>query len=107
MRLEDAKLKGSVISFTVTIAPVSGNAPNATKKFQGKVSGDSIKGKVETEWAGETRTVDWEAKRIKEWGTAENGGPSRGFPTADQGAETAWGTTRAEQGHGQPLSNPC
>jgi hypothetical protein len=66
MRLEDAKLNGSEISFTVTIPPVSGNGPSATRKFKGTVSGDSIKGKVQLEWAGETRTSDWEAKRIRE-----------------------------------------
>ena len=66
MRLEDPKLKGSEISFRVTIPPVSGNGPSATRKFQGTISGDSITGKVQLEWAGETHPSDWGAKRIKE-----------------------------------------
>jgi hypothetical protein len=64
--LEDAKLKGSEIFFVVSIPPVSGNGPNYMRKFQGKISGDLIKGKVEDEWMGQTHTLDWEAKRAKE-----------------------------------------
>jgi hypothetical protein len=35
--------------------------------FQGRIGGDTIKGKVEkTSWAYDTnRTFDWEAKRVK------------------------------------------
>jgi hypothetical protein len=35
MVLEDAKLKGSEISFTVAIPPVSGNGPDYTGRFAG------------------------------------------------------------------------
>jgi len=34
-----------------------------TSKYSGKLAGDTIKGKIETERDGQTRTRDWEAKR--------------------------------------------
>ena len=66
MAIEDGKFKRSEVSFTVTVVPVSGTGPNATAKYRGKISGDTIKGKVEEEWMGQTHTRDWEAKRVKE-----------------------------------------
>ena len=66
MILQDARLQGNDISFSVRIPPVSGNGPDAIKKFQGTLAGDTIKGKVETEWAGHTQTNNWEAVRIKQ-----------------------------------------
>ena len=38
-------------------------------KYQGKVKGDTIKGTVESNWAGENHSYDWEAKRAKETAT--------------------------------------
>lgn len=58
--IEEAKLKGDDISFQVT------RENNGTKmiiKYNGKVSGDTIKGKSETLRDGEPRSRDWEAKR--------------------------------------------
>jgi hypothetical protein len=66
MVLQDVKLKASEISFTVTIPPQSGNGPNYTRKFHGKIAGDMIKGTVEDEWMGHLPTLDWEAKRVKQ-----------------------------------------
>ena len=60
--IEDAKIKGEEISFSVT-REFNGN--KFTAKYNGKLSGDSIKGKVETERDGEKRSRDWEAKREK------------------------------------------
>ena len=37
-----------------------------TQKYTGKLEGDTIKGKVERERDGETRSTDWEAKRAKD-----------------------------------------
>lgn len=37
-----------------------------TTTFNGKLSGDTIKGKWDSDWSGEKRTRDWEAKRVKE-----------------------------------------
>jgi hypothetical protein len=74
--LEDAKLKGSDISFATHNFAVSylNNVlqPTDTNKwshseYRGKISGDIIKGKIERKsWNTETsRTLDWEAKRVK------------------------------------------
>lgn len=34
-----------------------------TAKFQGKLDGDAIKGKIDSDWSGESRIYDWNAKR--------------------------------------------
>ena len=61
--IADGKLKGDEISFTV-IREFGGN--KITAKYNGKISGDSIKGKIETERNGQTNSRDWEAKRDTE-----------------------------------------
>jgi len=61
--IADGKLKGDEFSFTV-IREFGGN--KITVKYNGKISGDSIKGKIETERNGQTNSRDWEAKRETE-----------------------------------------
>src|SRR6266567_8239248 len=63
VEISDGKLKGDEISFEVT-REVQGN--KITAKYHGKISGDSIKGKIETERNGQTQSRDWEAKRETE-----------------------------------------
>ena len=58
--VSEGKLKGDEISFNVT-REFGGN--KVTAKYSGKISGDSIKGKVETDRNGQTQSRDWEAKR--------------------------------------------
>ena len=58
--IENGKVKGDEISFTVT-REFGGN--KMVQKFSGKLSGDTIKGKIEFDRDGETRSRDWEAKR--------------------------------------------
>lgn len=58
--IADCKLKDSDISFTVT-REFNGN--KMVTKYNGKVTADSIKGKIESERNGETQSRDWEAKR--------------------------------------------
>ena len=58
--ITDAKLKGEEISFTL-VREFNGN--KMTSKYTGKLSADSIKGKIEFERNGETQSRDWEAKR--------------------------------------------
>ena len=58
--IEDGKLKGDEISFAVT-REFNGN--KFTQKYTGKISGDSIKGKVSFDRNGEAQSRDWEAKR--------------------------------------------
>jgi len=64
--ITEAKFQGEEISFNFTHPPAAGNGPNATYNYQGRISGDTIKGTVTTEWMGETRTKGWEAKRLKD-----------------------------------------
>jgi hypothetical protein len=64
--ITEAKLQGNEISFNFTHPPAAGNGPNATNSYQGKISGDTIKGTFTTEWMGQTRTRGWEAERVKE-----------------------------------------
>ncbi|MEW6160096.1 MAG: hypothetical protein AB1813_21915 [Verrucomicrobiota bacterium] len=64
LEIEKASLKGDEVSFTVTR---QGNNNNTiSQKYTGKISGDSIKGKMEFERNGETQSRDWEAKRETE-----------------------------------------
>ena len=58
--IENGKLAGEDISFQVT-REFNGN--KFVQKFSGKISGDAIKGKIESERDGETRSIDWNAKR--------------------------------------------
>jgi hypothetical protein len=58
--IEEGKIKGDEISFQVT-REIQGN--KMVTKYSGKVSGDTIKGKTETERDGQTRSRDWEAKK--------------------------------------------
>ena len=61
--IAEGKVKGEEISFTVT-REFNGNKMLA--KYNGKVSADAIKGKIETERNGDTQSRDWEAKRQAE-----------------------------------------
>ena len=62
--IKDGKIdKDGEVSFNVT-REFNGNS--FTAKYHGKVDGDTIKGKVETERNGEKRERDWEAKRSKD-----------------------------------------
>jgi hypothetical protein len=63
VEISDGKLKGDEISFSVT-REFQGN--KVTAKYNGKVTGDSIKGKMETDRNGQTQSRDWEAKRETE-----------------------------------------
>ena len=59
LEIKDGKVKDGEISFRITFER-DGNEVNV--KFQGKLEGDKIKGKVEV---GE-RSFDWEPTRVKE-----------------------------------------
>jgi hypothetical protein len=61
--IEEGTIKGEEISFKVT-REFNGN--KVTTKYTGKVSGDTIKGKTETQRDGEPRSRDWVAKKEKE-----------------------------------------
>jgi hypothetical protein len=60
--IEDGKIKDDTVSFTVT-REFNGN--KVVMKYQGKLSGDTIKGDTKVERDGQEQTREWEAKREK------------------------------------------
>jgi len=58
--IEDAKYKDGKVSFKVTRER---NGQKFTTMYEGKLSGDTIKGKAKSERDGKTQSRDWEAKR--------------------------------------------
>lgn len=61
--IQEGKVKGDEISFQV---PRERDGQKFIIKFQGKLARDSLKGKLEFEAGGETRSLEMEAKRVKE-----------------------------------------
>ena len=64
--ITETKLQRSEISFNFSHPPATGNGSNAIYSYHGNISGDTIKGTFTMEWMGQTRTRNWEAKRLKE-----------------------------------------
>lgn len=60
--IENATFKDDTVSFTVTRER---GDQKFTSKYSGKVEGDAIKGKIETDRNGKSNSRDWEAKREK------------------------------------------
>lgn len=58
--IEEGKIKGDEVSFQVT-REFQGN--KVVTKYTGKISGDTITGKSETQRDGQPRSRDWVAKR--------------------------------------------
>ena len=58
--IEEGKIEKEEISFKVT-REFNGN--KVVMSYKGKLSGDTIKGKIEFERDGEKRERDWDAKR--------------------------------------------
>lgn len=64
-KIEDAVLRGTEISFTVTFPVEAGDGPDVTTKYRGQINGATMQGKLETEWMGNLIKKDWEAKQQK------------------------------------------
>jgi len=60
--IEEGKVKDDTVSFNVT-REFGGN--KVVMKYQGKLSGDTIKGDTKFERDGQEQTREWEAKREK------------------------------------------
>jgi len=60
--IEEGKVQDGEVSFQVTFER-DGNKVTVT--YRGKMEGDTLKGKIEGNWGGEARTVDWAAARSK------------------------------------------
>jgi hypothetical protein len=61
--IEDAKYKDGEISFSITRMR---NGQKFTVKYSGKLSGDTITGKMEFQRMGQPESREWEAKRSKD-----------------------------------------
>jgi hypothetical protein len=61
-QIEDGKIAADEISFKV-IRDRDGR--KVTAKYKGKITVDTIKGKVESDWSGDWQTLDWEGARAK------------------------------------------
>jgi hypothetical protein len=64
--IEETVVKGDELSFLVSTTPGVGSGANALTKYEGKISGDTIKGKLEAEWMGNKIEREREAKRVRE-----------------------------------------
>jgi hypothetical protein len=62
--IEDAKYDSKTGEFSFKVVRER-DGQKFTSNYKGKVSGDTIKGKIEFERNGETQSRDWEAKRAK------------------------------------------
>jgi hypothetical protein len=60
--IDDAHFKDNEVSFSVTRER---NGQKRVTKYKGKLDGDTIKGKAETERDGQKTERDWDAKREK------------------------------------------
>jgi hypothetical protein len=60
--IADGSFKDGKVSFSYTR---EFNGQRFTSKYAGTISGDSIKGKVESQRDGQTQSADWNAKRQK------------------------------------------
>jgi hypothetical protein len=61
-QLQDGKIVGDEIAFNV-IRERDGR--KVTAKYKGKITGDTVKGKVESDWSGDWQTLEWEGTRAK------------------------------------------
>lgn len=60
--IQDGKVAGDEITFKVLRER---DGRTVTAKYKGKIVGDSVKGKVESDWSGDWQTLDWEGTRGK------------------------------------------
>lgn len=61
-KIEDGTIKNGELKFTVTRTR---KEQKFVSKYQGKVSGDTIKGTITSDFAGKENKREWEAKRQK------------------------------------------
>lgn len=61
--ISEGTVKGAEVRFKVVSKR---DDRTVTSNYQGTLSGDTIKGKWDSDWTGEVVTRDWEAKRTKE-----------------------------------------
>jgi hypothetical protein len=62
-KIDDATFKDGAVTFSVTRER---NGQKMTTKYNGKITGDTLKGKIEFERDGKPESRDWEATRAKD-----------------------------------------
>lgn len=87
--ITDAKLSGEDLSFSVVRER---DGQKSVSKYTGKVSGDTIKGKMERTAGDQSQTRDWEAKREKTAAKAAVAPVPAPAPAAVAAPATATGT---------------
>jgi hypothetical protein len=60
--IQDGTFKNGELAFKVVRER---DGQSFTQTYKGKLEGDAIKGTIEFEFGGESRTRDWEATRVK------------------------------------------
>ena len=68
--ISEIKLTGDQLSLNIVRER---NGEKVTMKVLATLSGDNLKGKLESNWGGEDRKVDWEAKRVTETAASATG----------------------------------
>lgn len=63
MPIQDGKVDGDTVSWSVVREH---DGRKVITRYEGKLKGDTIKGTVSSDWAGETKSYPWEAKRTQE-----------------------------------------
>ena len=60
--IQEGQIVGDTINFKVLRQR---DGRTVTSKYKIKLTGDTLKGKVESDWSGDWQTLDWEATRAK------------------------------------------
>jgi hypothetical protein len=61
--IKDGTVKNGEVKFSIVRTR---NDQQVTSKYSGKIDGDTLKGTIETQFGDQTRSREWEAKRVKE-----------------------------------------
>lgn len=62
MEIQDAKIEGDQVTFRILRER---DGRTITSKYSGKISDGTIIGHMESDWSGEFRKMEWEAKKTK------------------------------------------
>ena len=63
VNIQDGKVDGDTVTWNVVREH---DGRKVTTRYEGKLKGDSIKGTISSDFAGETRSYPWEARRTSE-----------------------------------------
>jgi hypothetical protein len=103
--IQDGHVEGDQVSWSV-VREQAGR--KVTTRYSGKFAGETIQGTIESDWAGETRTYPWTAKRVSDSPTGTwkweftfgRGGGGRGGAGGGGGAAPPGGSGGGGRGGG-------